>query len=475
MESMIQRVSVPITFPNGVRIGDAKSFGNILVQARDGAERFVLRGSALAGTVRHALTTQCQQQDYGIEEIEYWFGSGQENNSSLTASKLKFADTLFSVGNSSLKGLRIRSHNVIDRHRGAPIKGALVSIESLPPFTEANLVLSLQSIASDFDRAKELLERIVGLFEEGLLLGGSVARGIGLAQIHGKVMWNYWDLTQIDQHAAWLDECFLSSRGKTASTVNPSKTAPFVPRVSGASKQVVVFSLKVPRGQDFLVGAGHGNEYALEPQEVPDAQGKSGWLLPGSSLRGLFRSYIARLASREGELVADSTERHIQRNQDPRNPVHLQASDIGFGFVPKDEHASMYESPGSTECPVTSLFGSSFAKGRIHIADSVDFTRQPSDAQVRKHVAIDRFSGSANDGALFDNLVITRAEFIVRLEIRNPTEQECRWVCQAIRALDLGIIRVGSNKGAGRLALKQTPTAQGPFSHLFQSLEPMEF
>jgi hypothetical protein len=62
----------------------------------------------------------------------------------------------------------------------------------------------------------------------------------------------------------------------------------------------------------------------------------------------------------------------------------------------------------------------------------------------------------------------------VTLVIKKPAEDEARWIAQCIRALDMGLIRVGSSKGAGRLALARNPHAEGAFSEIISSLEPME-
>ena len=58
--------------------------------------------------------------------------------------------------------------------------------------------------------------------------------------------------------------------------------------------------------------------------------------------------------------------------------------------------------------------------------------------------------------------------------LKNPAEDEARWIAQCLRALDMGLIRVGSSKGAGRLALAEPPQAKGPFKELIADVKPME-
>ena len=100
-----------------------------------------------------------------------------------------------------------------------------------------------------------------------------------------------------------------------------------------------------------------------------------------------------------------------------------------------------------------------------------------SDAQRRAHVAVDRVTGGATEGFLFENDVLCgskRVRFRVFLRVERPTEEEARWLAASLRALDRGLIRVGSSKAGGRLALATTPAATGPYKELFTTLEPSE-
>jgi len=387
----VQRVNIPITFPAGVRIGEGKDLGNLLTQSRDGSGQFVLRGTALAGAIRHALESS---RTDGEHALEHWFGS-LRGSQELFASRIKFSDARLNVGDSASRAIRIRNHNAIDRHRGAPVSGGLFSMESLPPGTAATLIVTIEAAAEETDDATDVLRRIVGLFKHALVLGGSAARGIGRAVLDGYATWKSWNLSDLDQHASWLDESYRF-RSETG-TFDGEKLEPLEPQFE---ELVISIDLSVPRGQDFLVADGQGFEFDIEPQEVVAADGKHAWLLPGSSLRGLFRAYVNRLAARDGKPVADSYQRWKERNVNPEAPQPLTGEDIAFAFVPKDERPAVYDDPHAIECPVMRLFGSSFARGRIHIADSISTDAKTEHAQARTHVAIDRFSGGANEAAL---------------------------------------------------------------------------
>jgi len=84
------------------------------------------------------------------------------------------------------------------------------------------------------------------------------------------------------------------------------------------------------------------------------------------------------------------------------------------------------------------------------------------------------FQKVQNEGFLFDNQTLTAGQFTVTIVIKDPSEHEAKWIAQCIRALDMGLLRVGSSKGAGRLALASAPTANGPFNEIINALEPLE-
>ena len=92
-------------------------------------------------------------------------------------------------------------------------------------------------------------------------------------------------------------------------------------------------------------------------------------------------------------------------------------------------------------------------------------------------MAVDRVTGGANEGFFFQNTVLAparRAVFRVKLRVERPSADEARWLASAVRAIDRGLMRVGSSKAGGRLALAAPPQAQGPEAEAFTALAPSE-
>jgi CRISPR/Cas system CSM-associated protein Csm3 (group 7 of RAMP superfamily) len=323
--------------------------------------------------------------------------------------------------------------------------------------------------SGDEAQALAFLRQLVGLLEHGLVLGGQGARGLGRVRLHAPARHRAFDLTDLDGLTAWLDESWLT-RGATPVTLADDAT------FDGTAPEALLrvrFGLAVPRGQDVCLGDGQALDHDIEPQQVTCADGQSRWRLPGSALRGVMRAWVARLAAREGRALADS----VQRFQERAGPA--TGAEIGWGGdddeTRKAKQDKLARDPAKFEheitCPVLRLFGSLYAAGRIHVSDAL--SEEPvADAagQSRCHVAVDRITGGASEGFLFDHQALTRARFQVDLSVRAPQADEARWLASTLRAIDFGLIRLGSSKSAGRLALSGAVVAEGPESAAFSSL-----
>lgn len=469
---IIQRIVIPIRFPEGVRMGDGKSLGNTLIQSRNGQNEFLIRGTALTGAIRKWLTKNSDEISPDLK-IEEWFGSvhNSKNSNQGNESKIKVFDSVLFSGqstkNSGSLSLENRTHNLVDRHSGSVVENGLFSMESLPPGVAANLYLVVECEPELSEFAKKLLYRIVSLLDGHLTLGGSSARGIGRTELRSQALWMQYDLSELQQHAQWLDEGFeFRISGKV-----PESGEKVEANYNAPNHLKITLPLSVPRGQDFVIGSGHGDEFDLEPQTVTNSNGSQSWRIPGSSVRGLFRSWFTRQAARAGQPIADSVKRHEERLS---RDAKLTGDELGAGFASAKEKLDFQNNPESIKCPVMQLFGSVFSKGRIHIPDCYSESFSNSDSQKRAHVGIDRFTGGSIEGALFHNRTLAKGKFQLEIIVDNPKEDEAKWIGDCIRALDFGLIRIGSSKGAGRLSLQEPPDAQGPFKEIIQKIQPLE-
>ncbi len=485
MTHRIHRLYVPLIFPAGLAPGEGGDY-NTLTIARNGIGKPVLRGTALAGAMRNAWRKSLLESGVLRGEIESqvsrFFGSalGSGQDDEAVESPLQVHDCVLDPGDSAVV---TRTHHLRDRHLGSVADGGLFALEVCPPGTVTIASFVLHDSDDSPGNATRFLQTLVAVLQGGITLGGKSNRGVGRTRLHGDAIYRIYDLSRTGDYAAWLDDDRVWQ-------LDPSRLPegePIAPATeTNRSILAIELTLGIPRGQDLLVGDGQGLAHDIEPQRVRGADGKPYWRLPGSTLRGLFRSWIARLAARAELPVADSAERHQQRQKrvwtgELLKTDEMNGNNLGWCFLPESQRRA---NGAKTECPVAALFGTLFQAGRIHISDAyaacsaTDSRQTCVEEQVRRHVAVDLLTGGASEGMLFDNTVLTAMpdgkspQFRVALRIDNPTQQEARWLARTIRALDLGLLRVGSSKSSGRLALVAAPRATGPEADQFTALAP---
>jgi CRISPR/Cas system CMR subunit Cmr4 (Cas7 group RAMP superfamily) len=501
MKSIIHQLIIPLRFPEGIHPGAGRS-GNSMIISTDGQGRPVLRGTALAGALRHAwLAANPDQPRQAAAQMDKLFGRkfGRDDTepehdhdehsdpyADVTPyqSRLRFEDcVLVSQGATP----QVRTHIGIDRHTGAVRNGSLFSLEALPPDTRTTACIWLHD-DGESTAAESVLRELVGFFEQGLTLGGNVARGIGRAVCDGSATLASYNCTLLEQHADYLDAHYQwrkhgkSDGGKPITGLLPESVTDLK----------LVVELGIPRGEDLLLGDGQGTDHEMEPQRVKSADGKEYWRIPGSSLRGVLRSWISHLVAMDEnytEKLDDSLvawRREIENKSKSKNKNEtVEGKGIAWGIGKKDDEIKTIQQRLANDpsalleevpCPVMRLFGSGYAKGRLHVTDALsDRVRDPAHEQVRAHVAVDRITGGANEGFFFQNAVLKDdISFRFTITVRDPEEQEARWLKNSLRAIDLGILRIGSSKSGGRLALKNKPEANGPCHELFNELTPSE-
>lgn len=190
---------------------------------------------------------------------------------------------------------------------------------------------------------------------------------------------------------------------------------------------------------------------------------------------------MTKVAAKAGHTVADSHDRRKRFQSNGTAQDSPTGENIGRAFLPTGQREHLKQNPErytEIECPIARLFGSLYQASRITISDAL-VKKQNSGVtkQVRMHVAVDRITGGAAESMLFDNTVLVAdrpdaAAFEFHLSIRDPQAEEVQWLRSAIIALDLGLLRLGSSKSAGRLELAKPPEAAGPHAEQLVSLIP---
>lgn len=320
----------------------------------------------------------------------------------------------------------IRDHVRIDPETGAAENGGKFDAEIVP--AGARFLLEIRLDGWDKPETPEeiaFFDSLVALVLAGeLSLGGKSGVGYGL---YRALAHEYRDLDLFTREgmAAWL-----ASPEFAPLAAKNSVQAGKIPAMAAAGLDGW---LEIPLSCDgpILIGGGAGRPgapvsdadivFALTPRLVYEGDLHELWTptLPGSSLRGVFR-HAANAILRDLEI-----------------PDRESILNSLFGYV---------ENAGG-------------ACGKLVFADAVLRTGgKPARYQFEPHVALDRFSGSALDGALFSDEPFWNegATAGLRVRARGLEAAEAALFFHVILDFLEGSLAVGSgtNRGNGRLELK---------------------
>lgn len=207
-----------------------------------------------------------------------------------------------------------------------------------------------------------------------------------------------------------------------------------------------------------LIKSGHATMDGADMVPVSTFRdGKSIYYFPGTSLKGVLRSHLERIA------------RTLQQGSvcipyyDPKKsipiPVESEKQSYGCGFVSRDSQTGDTTSAAYADsCAACRLFGSLKFGGRFSIGDAYPKQDHEPMLESRNGVGIDRFTGGTVPGVLFDLQVMVGGKFEASLRLTNFE----LWQLAALNLLlaDLAdeMISIGSgrSRGLGRVRANVT-------------------
>ncbi len=167
--------------------------------------------------------------------------------------------------------------------------------------------------------------------------------------------------------------------------------------------------------------------------------------IPGSSLKGVVRSHLERIARglRPNSVcipyLKDSTKKLPDGSQDC----------VGCGFRLQGLDLKPGEAYRSS-CAACRLFGSTRHRGRMGFGDAYWRTGTLKPAmEVRDHVAIDRFTGGGAGGLKFDVEVVARGTFETRVVLENFELWQLSALVIALVDFEDGLLSIGSGTSRG--------------------------
>lgn len=208
----------------------------------------------------------------------------------------------------------------------------------------------------------------------------------------------------------------------------------------------------------FHIGSGKEGELATNMGVMIEADGRP--VLPGSTLKGNFRSNAERLSVYLGlssclldEGLSGSecfTGLSFQKRKSKNDEFKdLKAADAKLNWLEDNT------------CDTCRLFGSPLQASRIFFSDGI-LVQWGNSLQIRDGVCIDRDSETARYGAKYDfEVVPAGAAFKTCIELDNPDEKELALVGAVLAEWESGF-RIGgfTSRGLGRVCLKDKTVRQ---------------
>ncbi len=170
--------------------------------------------------------------------------------------------------------------------------------------------------------------------------------------------------------------------------------------------------------------------------------------LPGSSLKGIFRSHSEKVInSIQSQVACNPLSRPNDR--DTRDDRQLYRLSCGSRFKAETPHDEVY----ARSCPACRLFGSTSFGSRIAVADAylpAGSVGQKSLIEHRDGIAIDRLTGGTGGGAKFDLEVVTEGTtFTTEIHLRNFEIWQLGMLFVVIQDMEDELLRIGSGRSRG--------------------------
>ena len=186
--------------------------------------------------------------------------------------------------------------------------------------------------------------------------------------------------------------------------------------------------------------------------------------IPGSSLKGVFRSHVERVVGTLKARVvcypfsgeADKEADQEQRKRDYRKSCGemfnkiAKKNDDGLGEKRNERLDARKDLIYAASCPTCRLFGSTSFIGRIAINDAYLAPGSKEIKELRDGVGIDRLTGGASHGAKFDlEVVSTGVVFETDIHLRNFELWQLGMLFIVLQDMEDELIPLGSGRSRG--------------------------
>lgn len=181
--------------------------------------------------------------------------------------------------------------------------------------------------------------------------------------------------------------------------------------------------------------------------------------LPGSSLKGVFRSHLEKIAcSLKSRVVCYPFEGNEEKQADLEQRRRDYRDSCGGMFTKigkrSNEDRKWLEERSdlvyAASCPTCRLFGSTGFIGRIAISDAYLAPNSKEIKEQRDGIGIDRLTGGSSHGAKFElEVVSSDVAFETDIHLRNFEIWQLGMLFAVLQDMEDELIRVGSGRSRG--------------------------
>lgn len=363
----------------------------------------MILGTSIAGILRKDFDKQRVNDVFGDENGSKVIIS----NALLLDDNMKINEELLLTKTPFLKLfdiLPIREHVAIT-DKGVAKKHAKFDEEVLYKGTRFKFSIEMLDDKKSFEEILELLQ------SNSFRLGGGSTKGFG----------------KIKVVSIMTDEFDLESYANYSSSLNHSLKTPYECKET-VSSRYTTYTLNLKPDDFFMFGSGFGDddadstqvyEYVLDYMSASLLQKQI--LIPASSIKGAIAH---RTAFHYNKVMLEKNEDHTKINEEN------QAIKMLFGEAKDDNKGS---------------------KGKVIFSDV--YLKDTEQTKIFDHVSIDRFTGGAIEGALFQEKTITQDDaFSIEILLhKNLEDTELEAFEKALKEITTGMLSLGgmTTKGHG--------------------------
>lgn len=400
-------------------IGKGKSDANDIELLLNEKKQPYIPGASFAGMFRHHYYNHYNRAG-PADVARYFFGFEEKQESSQShflVNDLSLADDKYIIS--------LRDGVAIDPVTGIAQDNSLYDYQVL----ESGAVFGFEAtitLRKGFDK-KAFLGILKLLYDEGM--AGQLRIGAFTSFGFGKWTWqafNVYEFSFPNNDLAWFDfQCTRFS----ADTIFPNKFSWTADNYLPLARQTSpLFSIKATFAIKHTLMVSHYGVNALQSDKTHlTADGKP--ILPGKSIKGAIRHRALKILQVLGKSKAEADQM-----------LKKMMGDVDDNKKNNDNKENS---------PLRKAI-----KSRLRIEETV--IEGADREQVQPRVKIDRFTGGAMQGALFDSqpLFHQAEQFAIHFELANPQPGEAGLLLLLLKDLWLEDLPIGGEKNIGRGVLK---------------------